>query len=324
MKHLRTVHKARYILLAALFMTILIFNTGFSYESGGDFIKWVDCKVPYEIMKRACEYDVSFHNSKEQEFDYIRAMAYLATKNGNSFNVKRDIKNLDNLVYHVKSGKKIDDFYGDNKYYKYYVEAYNAIFAQFVGEYRTESGQIKYGVKNYHPFARGYWYSHYDDFGASRSFGFKRKHLGHDLMGSVGTPIIAIEGGTVSELGWNKYGGWRIGIRSYDKKRSYYYAHLRKGKPYIEGLKKGDTITAGQVIGYLGVTGYSTKENANMKTKPHLHLGMQLIFDESQYQGPKEIWIDMYQICKFLSEYRSPVIKDSKDFKSVNLKISTQ
>ncbi len=47
-------------------------------------------------------------------------------------------------------------------------------------------------------------------------------------MGSIGTPIIAVESGTIEALGWNQYGGWRIGIRSFDKKRYYYYAHLRK------------------------------------------------------------------------------------------------
>lgn len=33
-------------------------------------------------------------------------------------------------------------------------------------------------------------------------------------MGSIGTPIIAVESGVVEHLGWNQYGGWRIGIRS--------------------------------------------------------------------------------------------------------------
>ena len=42
---------------------------------------------------------------------------------------------------------------------------------------------------------------------------------GYDLMGSIGTPIIAVESGTVEHLGWNQYGGWRIGIRSFDRKR---------------------------------------------------------------------------------------------------------
>ena len=41
-------------------------------------------------------------------------------------------------------------------------------------------------------------------------------------------------------------------------------------------------VQAGDVIGYLGRTGYSRKENANNIRTPHLHFGLQLIFDESQ------------------------------------------
>ncbi|HRR89666.1 MAG TPA: peptidoglycan DD-metalloendopeptidase family protein [Eubacteriales bacterium] len=290
-------------------------------EGSSSFIRWVDCNIPYEVLLSAYEYEVKYHNT-EVEFDFVKALAYLAVKCGNKFRPQRDIKALSDLVLSLIQGKKIDDYFGGDKYYKYYVEAYGAIFAEFIGDYVTESGEVGYGLKNYHPFPKGYWYTHYDDFGASRSFGFKRKHLGHDLLGSIGTPIAAVEGGIVTEFGWNRYGGWRIGIRSFDKKRSYYYAHLRKNKPYIEGLKKGDTVAAGQIIGYLGVTGYSLKENSNMSGKPHLHLGMQLIFDESQYQGPSEIWIDLYDICKFLSHNRAEVYKEGSDYKSKNLKIS--
>ncbi len=304
------------ILLAFVF-------SGFTDEKTPEknYIKWVDCNVTYEVMKRAYEYELEFYNNKDMDYSFIKALSYLATRNGNKFSIKNDLKNLDELVEGLKQGKRIDDFYGENKYYKYYVEAYNAIFKEWFGEYKEQgSNQIKYGLKNYHPFPKGYWYSHCDDFGVRRDYGFKRRHLGHDMFGSIGTPIIAIEGGTVAELGWNKYGGWRIGIRSFDKKRSYYYAHLRKDKPYIDGLNKGDKIKAGQVIGYLGVTGYSKNENVNMRTKPHLHLGMQLIFDESQVQGMNEIWIDMYDITKFLSLNRAEVKKCENDFISINIK----
>lgn len=309
-------------------LVICIFSSAFilydnEQKKSDDYIKWVDCRVPYEVIKKAYEYEVIYHKNEYIEFDFVKSLAYLATKNGNKFSVKRDIRELDELLDKIKKGKRIDEIYGKNKYYKYYAQAYDAIFREFIGDYADhDSNEIKYGLKNYHPFAKGYWFSHFNDFGTSRSFGFKRKHLGHDLMGSIGTPIVAIEGGTIAELGWNKYGGWRIGVRSFDKKRSYYYAHLRKDKPYIEGLKKGDKVQAGQVIGYLGVTGYSTKENTNMGTKPHLHLGMQLIFNEEQVQGPKEIWIDMYQVCKFLSHNRADIVKDGNDFKSVGLKKS--
>ena len=180
-----------------------------------------------------------------------------------------------------------------------------------------KSFENKYGLKAFLPIAKNYGFSHYDDFGNSRSYGFKRTHLGNDLMGSIGTPIIAVESGVVEHLGWNQYGGWRIGIRSFDSKRYYYYAHLRKNHPYSEGLEEGMTVKAGDVIGYLGMTGYSIKENVNNINVPHLHFGMQLIFDESQVDSPNEIWIDVYQIVEFLKSNRSEVYmsnKESKDY----------
>ena len=128
------------------------------------------------------------------------------------------------------------------------------------------------------------------------------------MMGSVGTPIIAVESGYVECVGWNQYGGWRIGIRSFDKKRYYYYAHLRKDHPYND-IYEGKVVTAGDVIGYLGMTGYSTKENVNNINTPHLHWGMQLIFDESQKDAVSEIWIDLYAITKLLAQNRSAVYR---------------
>lgn len=112
--------------------------------------------------------------------------------------------------------------------------------------------------------------------------------------------MIAVESGIVEAMGWNQYGGWRLGIRSFDKKRYYYYAHLRKNYPYQSGLKEGSPVQAGDVIGYLGRTGYSSKENTNNIDEPHLHFGIQLIFDESQKEGNNEIWIDCYELSKFL------------------------
>ncbi len=282
-------------------------------EAEKNYIKWVDCNIPYEIMLAVYEIACKYQGS-DINFDFADALAYLATRNGNKFNTQVDIKRLYNLLDAVKEGKEIDDFYSDNKYYLYYKEAYHTIFTEFIGEVTLAQGEVKYGLKCYHPIPKGYWYTHSDDFGNSRTYGYKRKHLGHDIFGSIGTPIIAIEGGIVTHLGWNKYGGWRIGIRSFDKKRSYYYAHLRRNRPYIQGLAIGSEVKAGQVIAYLGVTGYSNKENTNMNTKPHLHIGMQLIFDESQAEGPKEIWIDMYQISKFLSHNRASVKKDGEDY----------
>lgn len=167
----------------------------------------------------------------------------------------------------------------------------------------------KYGLKAFSPIARNYPYNDYDDFGAARSYGFKRQHLGHDMMGQVGTPVIAVESGYVEAIGWNQYGGWRLGIRSFDGKRYYYYAHLRKNFPYHKSLREGSVVQAGDVIGYLGRTGYSRTENTNNIDEPHLHFGIQLIFDESQKDGNNEIWIDCYEITRFLAVNRSETVK---------------
>lgn len=129
------------------------------------------------------------------------------------------------------------------------------------------------------------------------------------MMGLVGTPIMAVESGVVTALGWNQYGGWRIGISSFDGKRYYYYAHLRQNYPYAEGLQEGSVVTAGDVIGYMGHTGYSTTENVNNIKIVHLHWGLQLIFDESQKEGNNEIWIDVYPLTRFLAKHTQAAAK---------------
>ena len=122
--------------------------------------------------------------------------------------------------------------------------------------------------------------------------------------------MIAVESGVVEAMGWNQYGGWRLGIRSFDGKRYHYYAHLRQNRPYAEGLAVGQTVMAGDVIGYVGRTGYSATENTNNINVSHLHYGLQLIFDESQKEGNNEIWVDVYALCNLLRSHQSEVRRD--------------
>jgi murein DD-endopeptidase MepM/ murein hydrolase activator NlpD len=71
-------------------------------------------------------------------------------------------------------------------------------------------------------------------------------------------------------------------------------------------------VTAGDVIGYMGHTGYSSVENTNNIDTVHLHFGLQLIFDESQKEGNNEIWIDCYALTKFLYKNRSLTEKNQE------------
>lgn len=287
------------------------------------YIKWVDFKISSSLMSKTINLDIK-SQSEAKKLNFIELLAYLAAKYGGNFSRYKE-KDLNGIVERLKSGEKMNDITKEMKYYSYFLEAYTAIFKEFVGTYRIEvknkdtgqkEWQTKYGLKVFSPIAKGYGFSHYKDFGDSRSYGYRRRHLGNDLMGNIGTPIIAVESGIVEVAAWNVYGGWRIGIRSFDSKRYYYYAHLRKDRPFVEDMYEGKVIQAGDVIGYLGMTGYSTKENVNNIRKPHLHFGLQLIFDESQKDGVNQIWIDVYDIIELLQKNRSEVVKDSetKDF----------
>ena len=325
------------ILIAFSLVIILLTSILVFYSFGNDisnnnddennkeknFIKWVDFNVTSEALNLTAKLDIDSHNkSQEITYNWVELLAFLACKNGGNFkNFKKS--DLDNLVNQIKQGEKISDLTQNMKFYDYYYESYSAVLGNFIGNYGiettnedgTKSLKECYGLKAFLPIAKNYSFSHYDDFGNSRSYGFKRTHLGNDLMGSIGTPIIAVESGVIEHLGWNQYGGWRIGIRSFDTKRYYYYAHLRKNHPYAENMEEGKVIKAGDVIGYLGMTGYSTKENVNNINVPHLHFGMQLIFDESQVDSPNEIWIDVYQIIEFLKKNRSEVYMNNKETK---------
>lgn len=295
-------------------------------EKKEDFIKWVDFNVSCEAMKKAVALDVESQD-KDVKLDFIELLACLTTQNGNNYSGYKDSQ-LTAIAEKISSGESAEKLAGASKYYKYYYDSLSAVLSGFVGEYEIEvpdeagSGrhwEKRYGLKVFSPIAKGYYYSHYDDFGKKRSYGFTRPHLGNDLIGQVGTPVIAVESGTVEALGWNQYGGWRIGIRSFDSKRYYYYAHLRKNFPYRKDLAVGSAVKAGDVIGYLGHSGYSTKENVNNINTPHLHFGMQLVFDESQKECNSEIWIDVYQIVNLLENRRSAVEKDleTKDYHRV-------
>ncbi len=268
-------------------------------------IKWVDFDVPYESLRYAMEVDIATFE-QERHIGWIDILALAACRSGG----KCDLKSVKKATADIKAGKEPEV----SKYYAYYHEAYTAALGGLLGSYEIEiNGQWKpqYGLKAFSPIAAGYHYAHCSDFGVSRSFGFQRKHLGNDLMGSLGTPIVAVEGGVVEALGWNRYGGWRVGIRSFDNKRYYYYAHLRKDTPFAPGLEVGQTVQAGDLIGFMGRTGYSDTENVNNIESVHLHFGLQLVFDESQKECNSEIWIDVYDIVRLLSSHRSS-IRDGK------------
>lgn len=284
-----------------------------------NFIKYVEFNPSYEALEKSMREDIKSHG-EENHVNWIEVLAYLGSKYGGDFKKYKE-NDMDEVIKKLKSGEKMVDISKNMKNYNYYFQAYEAVLKEFLGNYKiqkkSKNGQEAvweeaYGLKAFSPIAKTFPFSHFDDFGASRSYGYARPHLGHDMMCAIGTPVIAVESGKVEIMGWNQYGGWRIGIRSFDNKRYYYYAHLRQNKPFKSDLKEGDIVKAGDVIGYVGRTGYSKKENVNNIEQSHLHIGIELIFDESQKECDNEIWINLYAITKLLEKNKSSVIRNSE------------
>lgn len=119
------------------------------------------------------------------------------------------------------------------------------------------------------PVATEYNYSYRNTWGARRGFGGLRIHEGTDIFAGYGTPIKSTTYGVVEMMGWNRFGGWRIGIR--DIYNIYhYYAHMSGFK---EGLEIGQVVKPGDILGSVGSTGYGPPGTSG-KFPPHLHYGM--------------------------------------------------
>lgn len=93
-----------------------------------------------------------------------------------------------------------------------------------------------------------------DTWGAARSGG--RSHEGVDLIAGTGTPLVAVESGSV-QFKQTSLGGNSVWLTSNNGTR-YFYAHLSA----FEGSSRG--VSQGELIGYVGDTG-------NASGTPHLH-----------------------------------------------------
>lgn len=78
-------------------------------------------------------------------------------------------------------------------------------------------------------------------------------HEALDIAAPKGTPVYAVFGGKINEQYKNNDTGWGNAVRLQNGPRAAFYAHMDSVT-----VKLGDTVTAGQIIGYVGSTGHST------------------------------------------------------------------
>ncbi len=113
-------------------------------------------------------------------------------------------------------------------------------------------------------------------------------HEALDILSPRGTPVVAVEDGTVAKLFWSRFGGNTIYQFDPTQRYAYYYAHLDR---YADGLHQGQSVQRGQTIGYVGSTG-----NADPNA-PHLHFAIFVLTPEKEWW--KGTAVDPYPILRW-------------------------
>lgn len=132
--------------------------------------------------------------------------------------------------------------------------------------------------------------SYEDTFGDARDYGGQRIHEGTDLFGEITEsgyyPILSMTDGVVEQIGWLPLGGCRIGIRA-PSGGYFYYAHLSE---YAQDFQKGDAIDAGEILGFMGDTGYGP-EGTRGQFPVHLHLGIYIKTPHYEEMSVDPYWV---------------------------------
>lgn len=117
--------------------------------------------------------------------------------------------------------------------------------------------------------------------------GGSRKHEAIDILAPRGTPVVAVEDGTIAKLFLSDAGGITAYLFDPTTRYVYYYAHLDR---YAAGLAEAARVTRGQVLGYVGVSGNAPKNT------PHLHFAIfKLTESRKWWQGTA---IDPFTVLK--------------------------
>lgn len=184
--------------------------------------------------------------------------------------------------------------------WKYYQHPTTVDIIAHMAEIFRQTNKLDLDEKRF-PIPLQYNYTYRSTWGDRRGWGGLRMHEGTDIFASYGTPVLSTCYGYIELIGWNRYGGWRIGIRDVNN-NYHYYAHLNG---FRNGLKKGMVVKPGDVIGSVGSSGYGPPGTAG-KFPPHLHYGIY------RFNGKQTYSIDPFVSLRKWEQEAKKLRKDTK------------
>lgn len=233
--------------------------------------------------------------SEEKQKDFIAVMTLLMIDQ-NLFENEKEIDS-DTVKKYISNAKNNEKIKNSTEYKKIY-QMYNTVLRD-IRFFPISDQKILIHQENaaFHEMYQ-YEIEYTDSWGNERTYKNKRRHEGTDIMDGLNQkgriPIVSMTDGKINKIGWNELGGWRVGITS-PNGAYFYYAHLAN---YAPGLKKGQRIQAGSLLGYMGDTGYSKVEGTSGKFPVHLHVGIAV---------PNNItksltWVNPYPILRYIKD----------------------
>ncbi|MFU0826564.1 MAG: Peptidase-M23 domain-containing protein [Lachnoclostridium sp.] len=235
-------------------------------SEGIDYDSFREMLIPVKTLDKV---KVTFNRNSEKAADYVTVFMLL-----NKYDLRKG-KNPGkrNMEYFIKE-------LSDNNSFKELKSYYHAILSDIKCFPVAPDSEGRFHI------------TFTDTWNQHRSYGGNRRHEGTDLMSGENIrgqyPVVSMTDGVVEKMGWLEKGGYRIGIRG--KNGAYfYYAHLES---YAMDLKIGDAVVAGQLLGYMGDSGYGPEGTVG-KFDVHLHVGIYVDTDFGEL-SVNPYWILLY------------------------------
>lgn len=307
-----------------IFLTLTLFTkykASTCEENFKHYKKLSNSVLPLKVMEKALKEDIK-SNNENKKAKFVTIVSLLAAKYYGDWE-KYDEKDLSEIIEKLNEGQKEEELAHLYNNYSYFKNFYEALFCEFIGRYKISKDiesrgqeeiifEEKYGLKAYSPIAYGYKISLCSDFDNEINFSKQKGHFGNDIAVKKGVPFVAVESGVVSKTYKDK-GIYKLELKSFDGKRTYIYSNCDSKKPFADEIKEGTIVAGGQLLGFVGDDNCCKKGGSQILNCPYLHFGMKIKV-KTKDKEEIEVYVDTYNILKFLEHHKSALSKDEDGF----------